>query len=208
MLKDEIAQAHVKVDSPEKHKPQHEASSTAHVHAMEQTILKLKRVVEKLQVENKYLKGNSSRQGTATTNISTATYMSQNDRKKEEIFEKLKCDYEKLQKSHTELVGKISAMQIELELSQAQSINVSCPHCNNVDELATQDIDVLRQQLQQKTALLERARILLQRAAGKEKHLVEKINYLKKRVSELEGVPIISEENSDSNWSEEDFWWF
>lgn len=169
--------------------------------AMEQTILKLKRVVEKLQVENKYLKGNSTRQhSSSSTNITTAAYMSQNDRKKEETFEKLKSDYEKLQKNYADALNKISALQIELELSQAQSINVSCPHCNkkNLDELATQDFDVLQQQLQQKTALLDRARILLQRAAGKEKHLIEKINYLKKRVSELEGVPIISEENSES----------
>lgn len=196
MLKDEIAQAHAKVDSPEKHK--HE-SSVSHLQAMEQTILKLKRVVEKLQVENKYLKGNSSRHHGSPA-ITTAAYMSQNDRKKEETFEKLKSDYEKLQKNYADALNKISALQIELELSQAQSINVSCPHCNkkNLDDLPTQDIDVLQQQLQNKSALLDRARILLQRAAGKEKHLVERINYLKKRVSELEGVPFISEENSES----------
>lgn len=195
MLKDEIAQAHARVDSPEKHKQE---PSVAQINAMEQTILKLKRVVEKLQVENKYLKGNSTRH-TTSTNITTATYMSQNDRKKEEIFEKLKSEYDKLQKSYAEALNKISALQIELDLSQAQSITVSCPHCNkNLEELATQDADVLQQQLQQKMALLERARLLLQRAAGKEKLLVEKINYLKKRVSELEGVPFISEENSES----------
>lgn len=195
VLKDEISQAHAKGNSPERHK--HEPS-VAQLQAMEQTILKLKRVVEKLQAENKYLKGNSSR--SSTSSITTVAYMSQNDRKKEETFEKLKSEHEKLQKNLADALTKISALQIELELSQAQSINVSCPHCNkqNLDELATQDFDVLQQQLQQKTALLDRARILLQRAAGKEKHLVEKINYLKKRVSELEGVPIISEETSES----------
>lgn len=199
-MKDEISQAHAKVDSPEKHKSHHHENTMAHVHAMEQTILKLKSVVEKLQVENKYLKGKSLK-SSSTTNITTASYMSQNDRKKEEIFEKLKIEHEKLQKNYAEALDKISAFQIELELLQAQTaINISCPHCSkkSLDELATQDIDVLRQQLQQKSALLERARILLQRAAGKEKLLIEKINYLKKRVSELEGVPFISEENSDS----------
>lgn len=128
--------------------------------------------------------------------------MSQNDRKKEEIFEKLKIEHEKLQKVHAEAISKNSALKIELELLQAQSaINVSCPHCSskNLDDFATQDIDVIRQQLQQKTALLEKAKIILQRAAGKEKHLIEKINYYKKRVLEFEGVAIISEENSDSN---------
>lgn len=193
ILKDELAQSHAKVDSPEKHK--HHEPSVAHIQALEQTILKLKRIVEKLQVENKYLKG------TSTRHISTATYMSQNDRKKEEIFEKLKTEHEKLQKTHADSLSKISAMQIELELLQAQTaINVSCPHCSrkNFEDIPSQDIDVLHQQLQQKTALLEKAKILLQRAAGKEKVLNEKVNYLKKRVSELEGVPFISEENSDS----------
>lgn len=202
MLKDELSQSHTaKVDSPEKHKNYHE-SSIAHVQALEQTIYKLKRVIEKLQVDNKYLKGNSSRQCTSAS-VTTASYMSQNDRKKEEIFEKLKVDYEKLQKVHAESLSKISALKIELELLQAQSaINVSCPHCsrkNHLDDFATQDIDVIRQQLQQKTALLEKAKIILQRAAGKEKLLIEKINYYKKRVLDLEGVAVISEENSDSN---------
>lgn len=198
MLKDELSQSHTKVDSPEKHKNYHE-SSVAHVQALEQTILKLKRVIEKLQVENKYLKGNSSRH-CSSASVTTASYMSQNDRKKEEIFEKLRIEHEKLQKVHAEALSKISALKIELELLQSQSgINVSCPHCSRNDDFATQDIDLIRQQLQQKTALLEKAKIILQRAAGKEKLLIEKINYYKKRVLEFEGNPIISEENSSGS---------
>lgn len=163
---------------------------------MEQTILKLKCIIERLQVENKYLK-DSKRPPTAVP--STATYMSQPDRKKEELFEKLKIEHEKLQKTHNDLLDKISSLEIELQLSQAQAINVSCPHCNkNFAEMATQDADVLSQQLQQKTILLEKAKALLTRAAAKEKHLREQIFVLKKRVCDLEGVPVISEENSES----------
>lgn len=151
----------------------------------------LKRVIEKLRVENKYA---NSKPGT-----STAAYMSQTDRKKEEIFEKLKIENEKLQKNYNEMLGKVSSLEIELQLSQAQS-NVSCPHCNrNYGEMATQDADVLSQHLQQKTALLEKAKTLLTRAAAKEKHLREQIFYLKKRVCDLEGVPVISEENSEAS---------
>ena len=160
---------------------------------MEQTILTLKRVVEKLKVENKNLKGSKN------LIPSTATYMSQNDRKKEELFEKLRNEHEKLQKNYNEMLGKVSSVEIELQLSQAQHINVSCPHCNrNFGEMASQDADVLSQQLQQKTSLLEKAKTLLTRAAAKEKHLREQIFHLKKRVCDLEGVPVISEENSES----------
>lgn len=175
-------------------KHHHEHSVQQH-QAMEQTILTLKRVIEKLKVENKYLK--DAKHGSSVP--STATYMSQTDRKKEELFERLKMEHEKLQKSNKELLSKISTMQIELELSQAQAINVSCPHCNRNNELAAQgDADVLSQQLQQKTLLLDKAKTLLSRAAAKEKNLREQITYLKRRVSDLEGVPVISEENSES----------
>lgn len=166
---------------------------------MEQTILTLKRVVEKLRVENKYLKDSKPGTSSADRVHSTASYMSQGDRKKEELFEKLKIENEKLQKNCDEMLGKVSALEIELQLTQAQAINVSCPHCNrNFGEMAAQDADVLSQQLQQKTALLEKAKTLLTRAAAKEKHLREQIFYLKKRVCDLEGVPVISEENSES----------
>lgn len=165
---------------------------------MEQTILTLKRVIEKLKVENKYLKDSK---GSSSSLPSTSMYMSQGDRKKEELFEKIKNEHDKLQKNYSETLGKISTLEIELQLSQAQAINVSCPHCNqNLNDMATQDADVLSQQLQQKTALLEKAKTLLTRAAAKEKHLREQIFYLKKRVCDLEGVPVISEENSESGW--------
>lgn len=195
MLKDELAQAHAKLGMPEKpskHNDHHHASQ----HQMEQTILKLKCIVEKLQVENKYLK--DSKRGPSPV-PSTASYMSQPDRKKEELFEKLKIEHEKLQKTHNDMLVKISSLEIELQLSQAQAINVSCPHCNkNFSEMATQDADVLSQQLQQKSALLEKAKNLLTRAAAKEKHLRDQIFHLKKRICDLEGLAFISEENSES----------
>lgn len=183
---------------PEKSsKHHHDHHTTQQYQAMEQTILTLKRVIEKLKAENKYLK--DSKPTSSTSVPSTAAYMSQTDRKKEELFEKLKMEHEKLQKSHNDTLVKISSVEIDLQLSQAQSINVSCPHCNrNFAEMAAQDADVLSQQLLQKSALLEKAKTLLTRAAAKEKHLREQIFYLKKRVCDLEGVPVISEENSES----------
>lgn len=194
VLKDELAQSHARLGIPvEKPSRHHDHHSASQCQAMEQTILTLKRVIEKLKVENKFLKDYKSGSSSVP---STATYMSQTDRKKEELFEKLKIEHEKLQKNNNDTLGKISSLEIELQLSQsqAQAINVSCPHCsNNLSEMAAQDADVLSHQLQQKTALLEKAKTLLTRAAAKEKHLREQIFYLKKRVCDLEGVPVISE---------------
>ncbi|CRL02221.1 CLUMA_CG015577, isoform A [Clunio marinus] len=194
VLKDELAQAHGKYDISAENPSKHSHPNTSQIQAMEQTILTLKRVIERLKAENKHLKDLKS----ATT--STAAYMSQTDRKKEELFEKLKNENEKLLKKYNEMLDKISKLEIELQLSQtSQAMNVSCPHCNrNFNEMVAQDADVLTQQLQQKTALLEKAKTLLARAAAKEKHLREQIFYLKKRVCDLEGVPVISEENSES----------
>lgn len=197
VLKEELAQSHAKLGMPvEKSSKHHDHHHASQYQAMEQTILTLKRVIEKLKSENKYLK-DSKPSSSSSCVPSTAAYMSQTDRKKEELFEKLKIEHEKLQKSNNDTLGKISALEIELQLSQAQTINVSCPHCN-FNEMASQDADVLSQQLQQKSALLEKAKTLLTRAAAKEKHLREQIFYLKKRVCDLEGVPVISEENSES----------
>lgn len=173
---------------------------------MEQTILNLKLIVEKLQAENKYVRNNKQHGAGGTVSISssiplTTAYMSASDRKKEEVYEKLKIDYEKLRRSHKEVLSKSSALQIELELSQSQAISASCPHCSrkSMDEMATQDFDSLKEQLQQKTSLLEKAKTLLNRAAAREKQLRETIANLKKKICELEGVPVISEENSETS---------
>lgn len=185
VLKDELAQAHGQIgvrDGGSKH-----GSSESSNHPMEQTILTMKRVVEKLRAENKYLKevksgspAHSSSSSSAA--ISTATYMNQTDRKKEELYGKLKMENEKMQKKFNEALDKISSLQIESELQQTQQgINVSCPHCTgkNISELAAQgDADVLSQQLQQKSMLLDKAKMLLTRAAAKEKHLREQVRQL------------------------------
>jgi hypothetical protein len=80
VLKDELAQAHAKLGMPEKpskHNDHHHATQ----HQMEQTILKPKCIVEKLQVENKYQK--DSKRGPSPV-PSTASYMSQPDDNKKD----------------------------------------------------------------------------------------------------------------------------
>jgi flagellar biosynthesis chaperone FliJ len=178
---------------------------SSRIHDLEHTILNLRLVVEKQNAENKYLRNAKSRASATTAyNVAPATlaYMSASDRKKEEIFEKLKSEYEKLQKSYNELLGKNSRLQIELELSQVQTqtISASCPHCDqkNMDELASHDVDTLRQKLQQRDVVLDKAKFLVTRSLAKERQLRETVANLKKKICELEGVPVISEENSES----------
>jgi hypothetical protein len=206
ILKEELSQAHAVNAGTDKNKTQlghhHESSSVNKTQAMEQTILKLQSIVKKLSAENKYLRSSTKgSQVSLNSSIpSTPSYMSQSDRKKEEVFEKMKNEHDKLLKLHKDALEKISALEIDLELSQKATISASCPHCNrkSYDEMATQDIDSLKQQLEMKDALLNKAKILLNRAASKEKQLKELVMQLKKRCCELEGVPVISEENSES----------
>jgi centrosomal protein CEP290 len=51
----------------------------------------------------------------------------------------------------------------------------------------------IREKLAQKAQLLEKAKLLLTRAAAKEKNLKEQIKFLRRRCSELQNIPIIDE---------------
>lgn len=73
-------------------------------------------------------------------------------------------------------MDKISALQIELEIQ-----NTTCTKCKGVVPKETQDsilqtsdiqneLKSIKEKLIQKTQLLEKAKILLTRAAAKEKH--------------------------------------
>lgn len=162
-----------------------DSSATSHsVHQMEQTILTLRRVIEKLKAENKYLKDSKP---------STSSSYQKEDNSAQK-YEKLKTECERLQKIHHETLEKMAAIQVELELQQANSNLTSCPHCNNPNLSEQEENSVsIKDQLQQKSQLLEKAKILLTRAAAKERHLREQIAYLKRRCCELQNVPVIEE---------------
>lgn len=193
MLKDEISVAHSKTcEATEKHcKHDHPK-----INEMQQTILSLKRLVERLRSENKHLK---DFKGTSSSSVvGQSSSASSSPQKKNDSIDRMKNDYEKLKKRYNELMTKTSALEVELQLTQSQQITVSCPHCNkNFGEMASKDADVLSQQLQNKINLLDKCKALLTRSLVKEKHLREQIGLLKKKISELEGVPTISEENSE-----------
>lgn len=183
MLKDELAQCHASTIC-KNCKASGDSSATGHsVHQMEQTILTLRRVIEKLKAENKYMKDSKP---------STSSSYQKDDIAQK--YEKLKLECERLQKIHHETLEKMAAIQVELELQQANSNLTSCPHCNNPNLSGQEESAVsIRDQLQQKSQLLEKAKILLTRAAAKERHLKEQIDYLKRRCCELQNVPVIEE---------------
>lgn len=82
-------------------------SSAEHTHHLEQTVLAMRRVLERLKAENKILKD-------AKGPLSKDEY------------EKLRTDYGKMQKLYSESLDKISALKIELEIQTGQ-----CEHCKN-----------------------------------------------------------------------------
>lgn len=190
-------------------RPTAEKSSKHHDSTREddrQTILHMKRIIENLKNENAKLRkvteqltGELRRIKSSKTSASS----DQNDKQRkleQHEHAQMKSQHEKLLRRFNELLNKTSRLEVEHELAQSQAINYSCPHCNkNLGEMASKDADVLSQQLQEKIQLLDRAKSLLSRSLCTEKHLRMKIAELKKRICELEGVPAISEENSDAS---------
>ena len=161
----------------------HNNGETSSYHAkLEQTILTLRRVVERLKVENNNLregKSLSSQNGSAKIN--------------KELYDKLKRDFDKVQQDYTDALNRVSALQVELELLA----NQPCPKCKAQESpdrsSDDQSVDDLQDKLRSKTQLLEKAKILLTRAAAKERNLKETISMLRRKCSDLQNVPVIDE---------------
>ncbi|XP_058120806.1 centrosomal protein cep290 [Anopheles ziemanni] len=169
---------------------------------LEQTVLTLKRMIEKLRVENKHLKDHRARERSGGSADTTPTHTVHETIAKE-LYDRLKKEHEKLQQSNGDLLNKVSVLQVEIELLSS----VSCTRCKvrcdgagepttatsamNVEENAVQE--ELRDKLEKKSQLLEKAKILLQRAAAKERYLKEQIDLLRRKCSDLQNVPVIDE---------------
>lgn len=106
----------------------------------------------------------------------------------QEEIEKLRNDYDCLQQKHSEALDQISSQKIETDLRQS-----SLPCEDNLSGGFVNELLSVKEKLNQKTQLLEKAKILLTRAAVKEKHLREQIDLLKRKCSELQNVPVIDE---------------
>ncbi|XP_037043635.1 centrosomal protein cep290, partial [Bradysia coprophila] len=171
-LKGELAQS-----LSSTHKPT--SNSNNSTGQMEQTILSLRRIVERLKVENKNLKegkGQNASKGTVSKDNTT----------------KLRQELDKIQQSYSEALDKVSTLQIELDMRTGL-----CKNCKSrnagTSEAVDSTVETLKEKLIKKTQLLEKAKILLSRAAAKEKNFREQIIFWKRRCSELQNVPVIDE---------------
>lgn len=101
-----------------------------------------------------------------------------------ENYDKIRVEFEKIKQSYSKSLEKISALEIELEIQ-----NVTCTKCKNKIERDQYDhkdnenesndliteLILLKQKLIKKSQLLEKAKILLTRAAAKEKNFKEQV---------------------------------
>jgi hypothetical protein len=124
VLKNELAQSFAKNLSKEAGHASGDLKSTSggpFTHGqLEQTILALRHVIEKLKVENKHLKdGKKSPSSDKSGKFTTPPI----DR---EALNKLKNDYDKCQQLRLEALDEISALKIELELQQGSAVCSTC----------------------------------------------------------------------------------
>ncbi|XP_034101783.1 centrosomal protein cep290 [Drosophila albomicans] len=130
----------------------------------EHTILSLRNLVEKLRSENKFLKdGRLSSESRSSTDSMPAS-----------------AELTRLQQLHAEALEKISTLQQDLKQRSGSGKQ-------------PEELKYIKEQLQKKTQLLQKAKVLLTRAAAKEKMLREQISVWKRKCSELQNVPVIDE---------------
>nr|XP_022901566.1 centrosomal protein of 290 kDa isoform X1 [Onthophagus taurus] len=127
---------------------------------LERTVFVLKRIVEKLQVENKRLQ-NSSKPVNEKINVSDET---------------LRRNFYKLKDQYGDSIQKISRLEEELNLAnnKLKQIKVIGKSPDLEEENAR-----LKNELEQKIELLDKVKILLHRAASKEKALLDEVARLK-----------------------------
>ncbi|KAK9685125.1 hypothetical protein QE152_g38284 [Popillia japonica] len=124
---------------------------------LERTVFVLKRIVEKLQAENKRLQSGKA----ITDKIPDET---------------LRRDFYRLKEQYGDSVQKVARLEDELNTATNKIKNLQAKQ--NV----TAELEDVKTQLAQKTELLDKVKVLLHRAAVKEKTLVEEITKLKSMV--------------------------
>ncbi|XP_062542692.1 centrosomal protein Cep290 [Armigeres subalbatus] len=147
---------------------------------LEQTVIALRRVVEKLKVENKQLKENKP------FSVANATDRKSSLNVTKESYDRLQKEHDKLQHNYTEALNRVAALQVEVELLSS----ATCPQCHPREGVSHETEPDM---LEKKTQLLEKAKILLSRAAAKERYLKEQIALLRRKCSDLQNVPVIDE---------------
>ncbi|XP_045460169.1 centrosomal protein of 290 kDa [Harmonia axyridis] len=136
------------------------------VSELERTVLVLKRVVEKLQTENKRLL--SGKRPLADRTLSG---------------DKLRKDFNSLKDQYNESVHKISELESVLNATKSKLKAYEDGKYNTEDFLAlSTELNRVRGQLDQKSQLLDKVKTLLHTAAAKEKVLLKEISDLKMKL--------------------------
>ncbi|XP_056644391.1 centrosomal protein of 290 kDa [Diorhabda sublineata] len=148
---------------------------------LERTVFVLKRVVEKLQAENKRLVSGKRPLSDRSTSA-----------------DKLKRDFIRLKEQHAGCVQTIENLQKELESTKKnlQNVTASKKSDDKIENLS-EELSRVKEQLEVKSGLLDRVKILLHRAAAKEKALIHEIAELKSNKDvPISTIPEESEETS------------
>uniref|UniRef100_A0A336MYZ6 CSON010421 protein n=1 Tax=Culicoides sonorensis TaxID=179676 RepID=A0A336MYZ6_CULSO len=162
---------------------------------LEKTVTTLRAMIDKLKTEQRPKSGRSI---TAPSKSPEKTPTHQGI--SPEIHENLQSEFNKMQKAYAELTEKLSSMQVELQLQTGHCSQCggrrysssSSSESGEVNDLET-EFKRCKEKLIEKSRLLDKAKILLTRAAAKEKNMREQIAYLRRRCSELQNVPVIEE---------------
>ncbi|XP_065202598.1 centrosomal protein of 290 kDa-like isoform X2 [Planococcus citri] len=127
---------------------------------LEKAVLVLRRVVEKLQAENKRLHNSKINQ------LQDRNYV-----------EKLQMEVNNLQGNYLDAIEKASVLDKELQTANERidSLQKLIQRLHNGEEIAS-----MKAQLTQKNQLLTKVKILLEKAAAREKELIDKVNDLQR----------------------------
>ncbi|CAG5073805.1 Similar to cep290: Centrosomal protein cep290 (Drosophila melanogaster) [Cotesia congregata] len=150
----------------------HEQSSKKSALELERTIFVLKRIVEKLQAENKRLRVNSKNSNRVVNNRGVAKTVFKGDgngngKRKDEEMAVLKRQYEEAKK-------RVIALETDLQLAEQRIKMLEDMH----KEDTSVEINILKQQLAHKSELLDKVKQLLTRAAINEKALRQRIHQI------------------------------
>ncbi|KAK5649525.1 hypothetical protein RI129_000554 [Pyrocoelia pectoralis] len=137
---------------------------------LERTVFVLKRVVEKLQVENKRL-------------ASTGKPCNTSDRMG---YEKVRLDYNRLKEQYGERIKDISKLEEQLKSATNKITLLEQRELSKELNSFAEELSRVKAELAHKSQLLDKIKVLLHRAASKEKSLLEEIASLKRAMATSE----------------------
>ncbi|XP_031338487.1 centrosomal protein of 290 kDa isoform X2 [Photinus pyralis] len=155
VLKAENEGKHVVSDSGD-----HAQKSDKKISELERTVFVLKRVVEKLQAENKRL-------GSSGKICNTSDRMG---------YEKLRLDYNRLKEQYAERIQEISKLEELLKSTNKKITLLEQRELSKEVNTLADEMSRVKAELAHKSQLLDKIKVLLQRAASKEKSLLEETN--------------------------------